>query len=378
MRIAILTLHPTLNYGCILQAYALQTVLRRMGHEATTLDVEEQYRVLPLRLFLCNVKRLIKKMIDRPCEPFSYERQWEKDQMTLSQYTRPFIAKHIRQDHYQSFRSIPSDRYQALVVGSDQVWRAEYFGTRIFRHAFLAFAWHWPHTRRVAYAASLGKPEWSLSKRDTRLCRILIQRFDAVALRENDAVELCRHYLGVEAPCQVLDPTLLLSPADYCSLLADRPARQGILLCYILDRSERNTAIINRLAAELHLTPVYVGKDFLDRSLPIPERIQPPVEDFLQGFRDASFVVTDSFHGSAFSINFRRPFVAIVNEGRGLSRFHSLAALFHVEGRLVTSSWQGTAASLPAIDWNDVTRRHDEWKERSMAFLTHSLTPSTL
>lgn len=376
MRIAILTLHPTLNYGCILQAYALQTVLRRLGHDVVTLDVEEQYRTLPVRLVARNVKRLVKKMLGRACLPLFFEQKWEREQEALTLHTRVFVHRYIREERYATFRSIPADRYDALVVGSDQVWRPEYFGRRILPHAFLAFAWRWPRTRRLAYAASLGKPEWLFSPSETRQCALLAQRFDAVGVREDDAVELIRRHLGVEAPRQVLDPTLLLSADDYSQIVASRPARRGVLLCYILDKSETNTAIINRLARELHLTPLYAGRYFQNRALPMEERIQPPVEDFLQGFRDASFVVTDSFHGSAFAINFRRPFVAIGNAGRGQSRFNSLMRLFGVEGRLVAPAWTGSAESLPAIDWNDVERRHAAWRTRSLDFLTQALNPN--
>ena len=108
-----------------------------------------------------------------------------------------------------------------------------------------------------------------------------------------------------------------------------------------------------------------------DICAPLAERIQPPVEQWLRGFMDAEFVVTDSFHACVFSILFGKPFIAIGNAGRGLSRFTSLLGMLGLESRLAAAS----PASTPTgdIDWPAVSRRLAAGREEATAFLTKSI-----
>lgn len=375
MKIGILTLRMHPNYGCILQAYALQTVLRRMGYEAVTLDVEEQYhpRYTPLaRLFLRFIKRLLLTILRRPHLAINYELQHFRKQMEIetatAQKTMEFAKRNICQAHYNRFRDIPQDEYGAFVVGSDQVWRPEFMGIGKKTQFFLAFAKRWKGIHRVAYAASFGRSEWLYSKRLNRKCARLAKLFDGVTVREDDAVGLCRTYLGVEAT-HVLDPTMLLEETNYSQFISDRPKKKDILLCYILDKTPEKEVFISRVAQERHLIPMCVGSDSGNDAIPLSQRIQNPVEDFLQGFRDASFVITDSFHGTAFSIIFHKPFVSIGNEKRGISRFVSLLKIFGLESCLIDDKCQCNPSEIQNIEWLKIEQIHRQWKDKSMTTL---------
>ena len=98
--------------------------------------------------------------------------------------------------------------YDAFIVGSDQVWRPSY--NQHLEQAFLNFTENWKNVKRIAYAASFGVDNWEFTKKQTKECKRLVQKFDFVSVREDTAVNLCKEHLGIEAT-HVLDPTLLLS-----------------------------------------------------------------------------------------------------------------------------------------------------------------------
>lgn len=334
MRIAILTLPLHTNYGGILQAYALQTVLERMGHDVCIVEKKRKPVTLPLwKAPLVYGKRILKNAKGSPF-PLFYEQKVNREEPFVRQHTDKFICRYIKRRIVGDFSEINESDYDAIVVGSDQIWRPKYFNDNIER-AFLDFTEGWD-VRRIAYAASFGTDEWEYTRAQTRRCGRLLKRFDAVSVREASGIDLCREHFGVEAKT-MLDPTMLLEKEDYIRLFenANTPKSNGTLLNYILDDTPEKTALTNRIAKERGLVPFRVNAKS-DINLPIENRIAPSVEQWLRGFYDAEFVVTDSFHACVFSILFNKPFLVVGNQKRGLSRFVSLLGMFGLEDRLIT------------------------------------------
>lgn len=369
MKIAILTLPLHTNYGGILQAYALQTVLERMGHEVCLIEKKRT----PLHFSIWKAplvygKRILKNVTGHPF-PIFYEQKKYREGLIVRQYTDIFIDKYIKRRIVDDFSEIHESDYDAIVVGSDQVWRPKYFGK--IESAYLDFTEGW-NIKRIAYAASFGTEEWEYSPEQTEQCKRLAKYFDAISAREISGVDLCCKYLDVDAK-HVLDPTMLLAKEDYIQLFeaAKTPKSKGNLLCYVLDETLDKTEFINKIANERHLTPFRVNSKVEDRTAKLSERIQPPVEQWLRGFYDAEFVVTDSFHACVFSIMFNKPFIAIGNANRGVSRFTSLLSLFGLNGRLITDISKYT--DIPLIDSNKIKSKLEYKKEFSKRFLTDCL-----
>lgn len=354
MRIGILTLSLHTNYGGILQAYALQTVLERMGHEVHVIEKNRRPLSIPIqKMPFCYGKRIVKNIIGRKC-PIFYEQKYNREQLIIRQNTDKFIKKYIHIAEYDDFSDIKESEYDAIVVGSDQVWRPKYFGLNQIENAYLKFAEGW-NIKRIAYAASFGTDEWEYTPKQTEECGRLLRMFDVVSVREDSGVDLCKRYFGVDAQ-HVLDPTMLLGKEDYIKLFTDAntPKSKGNLLCYILDETEEKKALIKHIAAEKGLIPFNVKSQSDDVNSPLSERIQPPLEQWLRGFYDAEFVVTDSFHACVFSILFNKPFIVYGNVDRGLSRFKSLLTMFGLEDRIITNVIDEVNSS--EIDWNRVDR----------------------
>lgn len=336
MKIGILTLPLHTNYGGILQAYALQTVLERMGHEVMVIDTPNM-KATPS--FLTMGKRIAKRALGKRVEIF-LERRHNREYPIISQYIQPFIDKYIHRKEISSLHELRKENFDAIVVGSDQVWRPLYF-TSLFktniRNAYLAFAEDW-NIKRIAYAASFGTDDWEYTPKQTIACRELLRKFDAVSVREESGVQLCKEHFGVEAQ-HVLDPTMLLDKEDYIHLIetTETTKSKGTLLNYILDETPEKCSLMEQIAKDKGLIPFRVNSKVEDRTAPLEERIQPPVEQWLRGFYDAEFVVTDSFHACVFSILFNKPFVVIGNKERGMARFSSLLRLFNLESRMIVN-----------------------------------------
>lgn len=363
MRVAILTLPLHTNYGGILQCYALQTVLQRMGHEVRVLVKPQYGRSYCIIYPLVVCKRIIKryilgKKVNIWLSPNELERK----------NTDNFIKRYIAQHKCRYWDLDLADRFDAIVVGSDQVWRPEY--SQPIEQAFLSFL-AGAHIKRVAYAASFGVDNCEFTEKELRICSSLLKKFDAVSVREASGINLCRNYFGVDA-MQMLDPTLLLSADDYRTLIckACTEPSKGNMLVYILDKTPDKIALVEKLAKDRGLVPFWLDSpDEHKNNLPLNKQVKMPVEQWLKSFDDAEFVFTDSFHGCIFSIIFRKQFLAFGNQERGLSRFHSLLDLFSLNRRLILSSDE-YSSNISLIDFDFVYRRLNLLRERSNEFIT--------
>lgn len=377
MRIGILTLPLHTNYGGILQAYALQTVLERMGHKVVVFDTPNRMPLPPLKdIPKCFLKRIIKKILGRNQKIFYEYYQNKKVISVVSQNTQRFINSYIHRQEIRDFNELDEKSYDAIVVGSDQVWRPLYFvpGWRWqeIENAFLSFASNW-NIKRLSYAASFGTEDWEYTDQQTRRCKALLQVFDAISVRETNGVTLCKKYFDIDS-VHVLDPTMLLNEADYSIFFqkANTPKSNGTLLNYILDETEKSSALIMNVANQKFLRAFSVNNPYEnDETKPLNERIKPSVEKWLRGFYDAEFVITDSFHACVFSILFKKQFVVVGNKERGLSRIESLLLCFGIENRIVEDSAQ--VMRLPLIDYDTVYIKLEKYRKKSFEFLNVAL-----
>lgn len=338
MKIAIITLPLIANYGGILQNYALQTVLKRMGHTVETITLPWELQQPWWRKPLAYSKRSVDKYVLRRRKmPVFYEQWYNRTLPILVHDMWNFVEEHIHTRRVENFADISEGEYDAFVVGSDQIWRPMY-SYRPITNAYLDFAKDWKNTKRVAYAASFGTDQWEYSELQTCQCTALAALFDGISVREEAAVRLCRGHLHCEA-VHVLDPTMLLAAEDYVALLKDKKleAPRGELLTYVLDETPEKARIIEKVATHYQYAIYRANSRFEDWAAPLTERKQPPVEQWLKDFQDAKFVITDSFHATVFSILFGKPFIVIGNKARGLSRIDSLLKMFGLEEHVVSS-----------------------------------------
>lgn len=378
MKIGILTLPLNSNYGGVLQAYALQTVLKRMGHDVLEVELKKNLRwqYPPLwKIPLSFGKRfLFKYIVRRKNQKILLERYERKIYPLLVHDILAFISKYIKQFKVDKFIDCKG-KFDAFVCGSDQIWRYKYypFFEGDIANVYLKFLGD-DSCKRIAYAASFGTDNWEYPAKETAECKNWIQKFDAVSVREETGVKLCSTYYDIKAK-HVLDPTMLLSKDDYVDLIekSDVPKSKGNLFCYILDNTDEKMNVVKNIEKQRHLSPFFMNGDCGNWTEDLEKRIQPPVESWLRAFYDSEFIVTDSFHACVFSILFHKQFLVIGNKERGLARIYSLLSMFGLEDRL-TSDTGLDINRMKTIDYDRVDEILAKHREVSRTFLIQALT----
>lgn len=331
MNIGIVTQPLLNNYGGILQNFALQKVLQSSKNKVYTIDVV--YQVSFFRFLLSKFKTLFFHFLGKKHNTI-------KRIDRLNQF-KQFVEEKIKKtDTQQAFRKkcLLQKKIDVVIVGSDQVWRPKY--NYSIEDMYLKFAEGHP-IKRIAYAASFGVDDWEYTPKQTSECSRLAKKFDAISVREESGVKLCKECLGVDATW-VLDPTLLLTKEDYLPICEEVPVcNEKYLAVYVLDDNEEVTATYEKEATTRGLVIKKFHADSKS-TLTVPE--------WLAMFRDASYVVTDSFHGTVFSIIFGKEFKCIYNKGRGAARFESLINLYNSgkleEMREFSLNWLKNALEL--------------------------------
>lgn len=380
MKIGILTQPLHSNYGGLLQNYALQQTLIRLGHEVETIDWEGGSG-LHETLFRIKI-RVLHTLFPNKYPQLKY-RPNKKERAIIQRNTNHFINTYI--DHteamhsYEEFvKQASKGKYDAYVVGSDQCWRPCY--NAFLSSMFLDFVQD-KQVKRIAYAASFGTDKWEFTPQQTAVCVPLAKKFDMVSVREDSGVKLCKENLGVAA-VHVLDPTMLLTKEDYIQLIEKEkePKSDGTLFNYILDPDAKKSAFIQKVAKAKGLKAFQVlpkcqaeirtKEDVKKR---IEDCVFPGVTTWLRAFMDAEMTIVDSFHGMVFSIIFNKPFWAIGNVSRGMSRFTSLLKMFHLEDRLLDADNLDDVDFSKPIDWTMVNGILEEKRRECKKLLLTNL-----
>ena len=374
MKIGIITQPLETNYGGLLQNYALQEALRRLGHEVTTLD--QPYLIASrTKIIKETVKSIVKKLFGREAQIPVYISKEEIDAIAIN--TSDFVEKYIyhtkKISSKNDFRRITKElSLDALIVGSDQVWRPLY-NPRLTR-SFFDFAEDL-NICRIAYAASFGTDDWEYTESQARTCSKLAKLFKAISVREKSGINICQERFGVDATF-VLDPTMLLDKEDYIKIVENSgiTKSEGDMFTYILDQTDKKKEFIKKVSTRLNLTPFSVmphkNKQYIKKD--IYNCIFPAVEQWLRAFIDAKFVVCDSFPGAVFSIIFNKPFVIIGNKERGMSRFNSLLNLYSLKDRLLDTTSNIDIVDK-VIDWTKINEKRKEFKKTSIDFIKKNL-----
>lgn len=358
-KIALLNMRYDNNYGGNLQRFALYTVLQRMGYEVEYLYIRENWDDwYKSRSTLKILKQLIKQFLRFILHPLTEPiLAWHKENsMYVEQckVTEPFLNKYIKHTKiiYNSTdlkKTIKRGNYDAIIAGSDQIWRKKYIQRYGIGTFFLDFLSKSFKGKKIVYGASFGVNNQEYTIEDIAFIQPYFSQLDLVSVRETSALDLLNNYGLVNPKAEVvLDPTLLLTKEDYIQLVTatHTNSSSGNLFCYVLDRTDEIQYIIDSIASTKDLTPFewsLSGKG--------------TVEQWLRSFMDAEFVITDSYHGMLFSIIFNKPFKIIINESRGSARFRSIFQILNISEN---------SDNIYMVEFND---QFNKLKKQSLKFL---------
>lgn len=322
MRIGILTVPFNNNYGGFLQAFALKKVLIDMGHEVIFINRRRNRIKIPL----------IKYLIFFPYFLIKEKRKKKLDNY-LSQNTNIFKQKYlapITKEYFtkSQLKECLNYNFDAIVVGSDQVWRYKYAKDSV--DDFFCNFLDKKRILHIAYAASFGTDEQEYPSDKLEICSKLLKKFSMISVREHDGKKLLINYFGVneDQVNVVLDPTMLLSVDTYKDLFKDiETPKEKYVFTYILDKNQAKQSYIDNFCKEKKLSEYSISAQTgnINELKPIE-----PVELWLSRIYHAEYVITDSFHGTVFAILFNKPFFVFGNKTRGTSRFNSLLNTFNL------------------------------------------------
>jgi hypothetical protein len=382
--VGIITLPLSYNIGGILQAFALCKSCNDHGYNSFLITRRKNRQ----NLFLQSASYLKWKCI-------------QLISLTLNLNRFPFLLsfplfavqqfknKHLQGANKVFFSEKAISKWaecypcHSFICGSDQIWNSTSYPSLAF--AFARFDLSGVY-KRIAYAASLGHPTDRFPKYQESEIKSYLSDFDAISVREHSAVTILSRYTSKTVEVMP-DPTFLLNRQVYIKLTEDASHMypEKHLFIYLLDPTSEQCRSIARLARILGLVPVsFYPKDYKSLMHRSPEYLKafgistvssPSLENWLRGIANADLIITDSYHGTVFSLIFNRPFYTLVNQSRGLARFETLKALFPIGNSFIYPSCDFLLPDdLPdSIDWNHVNERIYSLRSKGLSFLAANL-----
>lgn len=373
LKIGILTLPIIDNYGGILQAVALYRLLHAQGHKVILIYQAPQ--APSQNLFYKLVKKILLKVPFHNFKNIRTNHEIALERVKIIKTFRIFIEQEI----YSISKNLYSkkdledfskqEKFDAVIVGSDQVWRKGYIKNTYYKSYFLDFI-DSSKTNKIAYAASFGKDHWE-GENDSEDIAKLLQDFTAVSAREASGIDICKKTFNYNNAVHTLDPTMLIGKEFYLNEIIPKydvsNISKGGLVTYVLDEAKEKREIIEFVQKNTELESVLHLKGFNTSNTTYS------VPQWLASIAYADFVVTDSFHGMVFSILFEKDFLVIANRNRGLDRFISLISLLGLENKLVFSVEDLKNKRFDSIDYSRVNEILNNEKKRSLKFLMGAL-----
>jgi hypothetical protein len=372
-KIGILTFHFADNYGAVLQVYALQTYLLSLGHEVKIIDYHPDYVTKGGGFHLPTNRRKIKADIViaylRIQRLYAWLFDRSEQKKLFSDFRRTFLS--IDNGNYPDAKSIrenPPD-YDAYICGSDQVWNpsVQYGVDPVY---FLDFGSK--KTRRISYAASFGKN--TLDDEAKPRVASLLSRLDHISVREKSGIKIIKQLTGLTPHC-LPDPTLLLD--DYTSVTAEPEIREQYLMSYVLRCGDVVGDIQKYVADQLDLK-IIVPNNPLKRWKDVGDVVYCGPREWLGYIKNARIVITNSFHGTVFSIIFKKPFITVGLTGKkeGLNeRAISLLEMVGLKERLLDCYDESRIRYLieAPIDWASVDSSLQTWRMQASEFFETAL-----
>ena len=374
MKAGLITFHYAHHYGAQLQAYALHKTIGDMGVPCEIIDYVRPDTLMGNSLFK---KGLSPRSLMSNAHTLLHYPAFKK------RYSRfnAFVKEHMRlgEKRYLKFEELMADppKYDLYVCGSDQIWNPLIFTPKDFDSSFfMPFA---GDKKRIAYAPSFGiaKIPDGLQKK----LKGYLETFGSLSTRESQGARIVEELTGRTAEV-VLDPTLLLKESEWSSLCAKPGNTQPYILCYFVSDPTPFMNAIQIVAKELRLPIICLCGS--RRRIPGSRgRIfNAGPKEFLSLFREAAFVMTNSFHGTVFSILFNKDFYSFESSrndsGKSVnSRLQTILKILGLEDRLIKSGASGALTSEgdigARIDYAPVLDKLEKERETSLKYLKNAL-----
>lgn len=368
MKIGLVTFYHIHHYGAMLQACATERAVEALGGECEIVDyyVNQNNALFRAPTGLGSAAADAHTALHYGALKARYDR--------FEAFSRQYLKRSSHRYESASELAGAALPYDVILSGSDQIWNPKIFPDGKFDPVFFgAFS----QKRKIAYAPSFGIPSVPEGMEDE--LRGYLDAFSHISVRERQGQTIVEQVTGKTVPV-VLDPTLLLDRNAWSAIASPPAEKGGYILCYCISKPGALAPYIRRLAEETGLPVVQLCG--------IRQRVHPKARcvldagpaEFLGWFRGASYVCTNSFHGTVFSVQFQKPFFTAVAPSElaapESSRTFSLLSRLGLENRVVGKG--DTAGVDDAICWSEVERRLEHARRDSVDYLRHALADEPL
>ncbi|GAA0098997.1 polysaccharide pyruvyl transferase family protein [Clostridium perfringens] len=330
MNINIITMHRVFNYGSVLQTYALSTYLEKQGHNVKIIDY------IPERFKIKNVITYV--------NPKRNKSILHKVAFIIAALPGRLLHKNIFENFIDKNYKVTKEKYYNIdelklnipeadiyITGSDQVWNSG-FENRVDKAYFLDFVP--PNKKKIAYSSSFGKDK--LDDYEVSEIKKMLDKYNYISVREDSGLNILRN-IGIKDAIQVIDPTLLLDKDEWDKKASSRLIKEKYLLIYQLNPNKDIIKYANIIAREKKLKVAKFGWDYFKSSnIDINLNYKKP-EDFLSAIKNAEFIVTDSFHGTIFSLKFNKKFICVAPP-KYAGRLDSILRKVNLEDRMINGN----------------------------------------
>lgn len=364
MNIKVITRHAVCNYGSLLQAIATEAIFENLGHNCEIIDYyrDEERGLRGIRTWLRGKKGWSENIFKKLVYIFF---RYPEEKVAEMKFAR-MQSEHLKlTPHCSTIEELRKLKADLFVTGSDQVWGLtlnDYYD----KAYFLPFV---KDTKKIAFSSSFGRTDFSDNIIEDY--KRLLSKYDSIAVREDSAVALLNEW-GLSCEGQVMDPTLLLDAA-YWKNIANKSTPKNYILVYQI----HNKPSLNQYAKKFS---EHVGLPVI-RISPYLHQITrggklcwlPNINGFLSYIRNCSYLITDSFHGTAFALNFNKQFIEVLEDSVAGIRNKSILKLTHLEDRIVTDL-NDFSISERKIDFEPVNKILDSERKRSLDILKTMLS----
>ena len=327
MDIKVITRHAPSNYGSLLQSIATITILERLGHTCEIIDyIRDDEHGLKAVTTSLNGKQ---GWNGNPLKKLAYIAlrypEEKRAEMKFSRMRKKYLKLTGRCRTHEDLKQLNAD---VFMTGSDQVWGPTLNG-RYDEAYFLSFVKNKP---KIAYAASFGRTEFTPAT--LSVYKKMLSDYTGIAVRESSAMDLL---VQMNIPCagQVLDPTLLLTGEEWSKWI-EKNVQGKYVLVYQLHNNPALSDYAIRFARHVGLPLYRVSPTFHQFRRGGRFVYLPGLGEFLSYIKNCTYFITDSFHGTAFALNFNRQFIEILPNNKTGSRNQSILKLTGLQDRIVT------------------------------------------
>lgn len=353
-KIGVLTFCYEHNYGAVLQCLALSKILESKKLEVEVLRyITESSINDDLRLFNPKKGNIIKQIITAPLNYRKFD-NFKKFIENNINITNPITSQ-------EDFKSYVKD-FDGLVVGSDQVWNSTLTGKE--HDVFLMSDYCSNNTKLYSYAASFGKSNIPNNTKD--ILKKNLQKYSLIGVREQSGCEIIKEETNCK-PQLVLDPTLLYTAKEWNEYALDYPTKEDYVLVYTMEKNDLITKIANEIAKRNNLKIIHFRKEKIFEN-EINRAFNAGPGEFLTLFKNAKYVITNSFHGLVFSIINNKEFISIAHKERN-TRQESLLGLLEINNRIVKSFEEYENIKNKKIDYKKVNQLLENQRKESLKFI---------